>query len=104
MTGKPSPQAAAREAITDWYNSGSTLTADDLWHRLASAGLVITAPDAPSRASGEVVISLDTANWASVAFSHAPWSDDPEVREHVRRASADLGAAIDSALATGDAP
>jgi hypothetical protein len=54
----------------------------------------------PTTDPGETMtISLDTANWASVALAHTPWSDDPEVREHVRRARDELGAAIDATLA-----
>lgn len=66
MSESTEPRAAAREIIADWYNSGSTLTADDLIDSLESAGVLATiAPDDP----GRVVIDLDTLRC---------WRDDAE--------------------------
>lgn len=85
------------------YEKGRGLVADASPYR---AELLRRLSLAAARPAGDetVTISQDTANWASVAFAHAPWSDDPEVREHVRRASQELGIAIDSALAAAPEP
>jgi hypothetical protein len=116
MTTPSDPQAAARDVIAQVIADGKSMMvparvewtdeakAEQILAALASAGLVITAPDAAERSAGEVVIDMDTAQWAAVAFSHAPWADDPDTQRVVRKATEALNDAIDAALAAGSDP
>jgi hypothetical protein len=74
----------------------STVVAYSILDALESAGLVITAPDAPER--GMVCISREAANWASWALTGV-LADSPEatVVPVVREARDEIYAAIEAA-------